>query len=219
MRWRAPRRLLTAALVVPCVLVTCTAFAASLGVTSKKLTTWHSAASITCTAGSVTASASADTYVDQLLLATSHENDPVMKVRAQKSVVGLLGNARSLVKFSLPTIPDLCAVTGATLRLNATAADAGRTLQAYLPDGAWAENVLWGGAPNPLLTGPVATVPSGTGYLEWNVKLHVDAMYVGPNNGFLIKDSNENPAILTSFEQQFSTRLVANPPQLVITYG
>jgi hypothetical protein len=62
---------------------------------------------------------------------------------------------------------------------------------------------------------PAATT-SGLGYREWTVTAHVQAMYQGPNHGFLIRDALEN----TDAEQQFHSREKGeNPPQPVITFG
>lgn len=216
---RIPRRLALVALIATGATVTCTAFAASLGVSSAKLTTWHSATSITCTPGTVTASASADSYVDEQSATSNFGSATLLKVRAQISLLGLVGDARTLVQFTLPAIPDLCTMTQAKLRLNAaTASASARTLEALRVDAAWAENtVTWNTMP--ATTGTAATTTSGTGWREWTVTSHVAAMYSGSNHGFLIKDSAVL-SLLGTFLQEFSSREAAsNKPELVITYG
>jgi len=216
---RISRRLALVALVATGALATCTAFAASLTVSSNKLTTWHSATSITCAPGTATVTASADTYVDQDDATGTFGGQSVMKVRARIVLGVLVASANGLVKFDLPTIPDLCSVTTATLRLNAsTSSVSTRTLQALRIDSAWTEGaVTWNTRPS--TTGAAANTSSGTGYLEWAVTSQVTSMYSGPNYGFLVRDSG-SVALLGSFEQQFTSREAGtNPPQLVITYG
>lgn len=216
---RIPRHLVPLALIVSGALATWTASAASLTVGSQKLTTWHSATSITCTPGTVTSSASADSYVDEQSAASNFGSATLLKVRAQISLLGLVGQARTLVKFTLPAIPDLCTMTQATLRLNAaTASDSARTLEAFRVGAPWSETtVTWNTMP--ATTGTAVTATSGTGWREWTVTSQVAAMYSGSNNGFLIKDSAVL-SLLGTFVQEFSSREAAtNRPELVITYG
>ena len=126
-------------------------------------------------------------------------------------------NARALFRFELPAIPAGCSVTGAQLRLFAGSATDGRTLQALQIAAPWTESaVTWGN--QPATTGTAATVASGSGWREWVVTTQLQAMYIGANHGFLIRDAAEDGS---GFEQQFHTREKApdNPPQLVITFG
>jgi hypothetical protein len=126
-------------------------------------------------------------------------------------------NARALFRFDLPTIPTGCEVTGANLRLYAGSSTSSRTLQALRVNAAWTETgVTWSN--QPATTGTAATTSSGSGWRQWNVLAHVQAMYDGPNHGFLIRDANEGGG---GREQQFNTKEKApdNPPQLVITFG
>jgi hypothetical protein len=130
---------------------------------------------------------------------------------------GNKNNRRSLVRFTLPAIPNRCTVTSATLRLWVTTATAGRTYQAFRAASAWVETtVTWN--TQPATTGPAATVvtTAATGWLQWTVTTQVQAMYP-TNNGFLVRDLNEtNTPTVTN---TFSTREGANDPQLVITFG
>ena len=216
-RLRRPRVFLLV-LVVVSVVTACTAFAASLGVTSSKLTTWHSATAVVCNPSTVTASANADSYADQDNASSNFGTSTIMKVRAQLTVLGIGGNSRALVRFTLPAIPDLCTVTGATLRLFASSSDSGRTLEAVRVNAAWTEGgVNWNN--KPATTGTAVSVSSGSGYRSWAVTSMVTAMYSGTNNGFLVRDDAESP-LLGAPEQRFNTREAAsNPPELVITFG
>ncbi len=226
---RSPRELFrgsrTGALLVIgawAVLAGGTAFAASLGVTSGKLTGWHSATAVVCVPSSTTLTATADTYVDEASASTNFGTDTTMKVRSQLRVVLVGGNARALVRFVLPTAPDLCSFSTATLRLNTTSVDSGRTLQALRVTQSWIESgggsATWNAQPTTTSTA-AATTASASGYIQWTVTTQVASMYAGTNNGFLIKDLNEN-AINLGSQQVFSSRQAgSNPPQLVVTFA
>lgn len=215
---RRSRRALVAVLVALTVMAAGTAFAASLTVTSSKLTGWSSPTAVVCTPATVTASASADSYVDQDNASGNFGTLTFMRVRAQGLALGIGSNARALVRFTLPATPDLCTVTQARLRLYASSSDAGRTLQALRVTASWVETTTtWNN--QPATTGTAATVASGSGYREWTVTSQVTSMYSGANNGFLIRDSAESP-LLASHIQEFNSRTAANnTPELVITFG
>jgi hypothetical protein len=165
-----------------------------------------------CTApGTQTLTAVADSHVRQSNANTNYGTRTTMQVRAANN------NRRSLVRFTLPAIPNRCTVTAATLRLYVTAATAGRTYQAFRAAAAWTETgVTWNN--QPATAGTAATVvTTGTpGWLQWTVTSQVQAMYP-TNNGFVIRDQTENGP--GSFTNTFSTREGANDPQLVITFG
>jgi hypothetical protein len=124
-------------------------------------------------------------------------------------------NNRALLHFNLPAVPPGCTIQSATLRLYASSWRNGRTLQALLVTGAWTESaVTWSNQPT--TNGTAATTTSGSGYRQWNVLSHVQAMYAGTNNGFLIRDASENGG---GFEQQFHSREKGiDMPQLVIVF-
>lgn len=195
--------------------------ASSLGVSSQRLTAWHSATAVTCTPSTVTLSAVADATVDQASPGTPFGADPTLKVRAA-TILPLLElldtNARTLVRFTLPTVPDLCSVTSATLRLNATSAVGGRTLAVLRASASWTEGaVTW--ATQPGTTGTAVTTASGTGWRSWTVTAHVIAMYGGADNGFVVRDTAESP-LLQSYTQIFASRTAATDrPELVVTFG
>jgi large repetitive protein len=215
------KALVLVAVAVGAALTLAPGHAASLGVTSARLTGWHSAASVTCTPSTVTVSAAADATVDQAAASTAFGGDATLKVRAA-TILPLLTlldtNARTLVRFTLPTVPDLCQVTGATLRLHASAAAGGRTLQVLRASAGWTEGtVTW--ATQPGTTGTAVTAASGTGWRTWTVTTHVTSMYAGTNNGFVVRDAAESP-LLQSHEQFFDSRTAAaDRPELVLTFG
>jgi hypothetical protein len=187
--------------------------AASLGVGSTSLTSWKSATTVGCTSpGTQTLSASDDTRVAQ---ATPTSNFGTQTTLAVRSQIG--ANIRTLVRFALPALPANCTVTLARLRLFATSASTGRTLQAIRLGATWTETgANWSNQPG--TTGAAATVASGTGWREWTVTTHVNAMYAGANNGFRVRDAAEGNA--TQVTSVFSSREAAsNTPQLVVTFG
>jgi hypothetical protein len=123
---------------------------------------------------------------------------------------------RALVRFGLPAVPQGCVIESATLRLFAASTRTGRTLHALRLVGAWSENVVtW--ANQPPTAGSAAATASGSGYREWNVTSHVQAMVTeGVNHGFLIRDAVEGQ----DAEQQFHSREKGeSPPQLVIRFA
>lgn len=127
---------------------------------------------------------------------------------------------RPLVKFPLPAQPAGCTVTSATLRLYATASDAGQTLEAFQVAESWTETgATWNN--QPATTGSAATAASALGWVEWPVTGQVQGMYSGSNYGFLLKDEAEALFGATG-RQRYSSREAANPaeaPQLMVTFG
>jgi hypothetical protein len=168
---------------------------------------------VQCNTTTTTYSANADAWINQGSTSENKGSDSSLKVMSKS------GSAlRSLVRFGLPTqMPESCVVQSATLRLYAGSARNGRTLQAWRLNAPWTEmGVTWG--TQPATTGTAVTTSSGSGWRQWTVTAQVQAMFdVGANNGFLIRDANENQ----DHEQQFNSREKApdNPPQLVVTYG
>jgi Bacterial Ig-like domain len=158
----------------------------------------------------VTAPAAADAWIDENSPANNKGSDSILKVQSK----GPRDNFRALVRFSLPAVPQGCAVESATLRLYAASARTGRTLEALRLSAPWSENqVSWTNQPLPV--GATATTTSGQGYREWSVTAHVQAMYAGANHGFLIRDAVEGQ----DAEQQFHSREKnQSPPQLVVRF-
>ncbi len=165
-----------------------------------------------CSATTQTYGADADAWIDQNSPSNNNGSDSILKVLSKSGS----DNMRAVVRFATPaSIPEGCVVQSATLRLFAASAVGGRTLQASQVTATWTEGgVTW--ANQPATTGPAATTSSGSGYRDWNVTAQVQAMFTaGVNNGFLIRDANENQ----NNEQQFNSRQNGtNTPQLVVTY-
>jgi hypothetical protein len=170
-----------------------------------------SAAASFCTApGTQTVGADADAYVDQGQPTANFGTDPALVVRSQNGPK----DARVLVHFALPSV-SFCAVTSATLRLYASTATTGRTLETYALGGAWGEaSVTWNN--QPATAGSPSLASSATGWVQWDVTSHVQTMYASTNDGFLIKDSVEtsSPAKTQTFR---SREAPSYQPQLVLT--
>jgi parallel beta-helix repeat protein len=165
-----------------------------------------------CVAPAVTTGSVADSWVLQSSTNTNYGTDSTLKVDSKNG-----GNARALVRLTLPGVPAGCVVTDAKLRLYAASYKTGRTLQALRIAASWTETtVRWSN--QPATTGTAATAPSGSGYREWTVTQQVRDMYSSGNNGFLIRDATENGG---GVEQGFNSREKGsdNPPRLVVTFG
>jgi hypothetical protein len=191
-----------------------TTFSAFSGSTSNPGNTFAAAASFggCATAGTVTASANIDSWIDQASQGSNFGNDQILKVKRE---TGSKAN-RALVRFNLPAVPAGCSVTGATLRLYAASASTGRPMQALRIAATWAENtVRWNTQPG--TAGTAATTTSVSGWNQWTVTPQVQAMYSGSNHGFMVKfDLETNPAA----EMQFHARNKGSEhPELRITFG
>ena len=209
---------LAAALSVVAIVAagTGTTFSAFSGSTASPGNTFAAAASFggCSSAGTVTASANIDSWVDQASAGSNFGNDQILKLKRE---TGSKAN-RALVRFNLPAVPSGCTVTGASLRLFAASASTGRTMQAFRinPTQSWAENgVRWNNQPG--TTGTAATTSSVSGWNQWTVTSQVQAMYSATNNGFLVKfDVETNPVA----EMQFHARNKGSQhPELRITFG
>lgn len=200
-------------------LIAAAAVAGSAGATYSAFSETTSSAGNALTASdaycpsSHTESATADAWVDQNATSANNGGDTTLKLRSLNKK-----NARVLVRFNLPARPPGCNVTAAKLRLSASSASGGRTLEARANTGGWTEGgVTWSNQPATTNTG-LASTGSGTGYLEWTVTTQVQNMYSGTNNGFQLRDSSENNSTLR--EQQLKARDAGSePPELVVTFG
>jgi hypothetical protein len=165
-----------------------------------------------CVPATVVAGADADSWILQDSSRQNYGTDSVLKVDSKNNA-----NARALVRFALPAIPEGCQIQSATLRLYAGSYKDGRTLTATRISASWSEsNVTWSNRPG--TGGPSATTSSGSGWREWSVTSQVQAMYSGSNRGFMIADANENGG---GFDQGLHSREKGtdNPPSLELVFG
>lgn len=166
-----------------------------------------------CAATTVTLTATADAYVDENSAASNFGSATTLNVQSRST-----RDQRALVQFTLPSIPAGCKIGTATLRLTASPGTTGRTLQALQLSASWTETgVTWNNQPG--TTGTAATTASANGTVQWTVTSIVQSMYSGTNNGFVIRDANED-AVGSGILQTFFSRenSSTNKPQLVITF-
>jgi hypothetical protein len=190
--------------------------AAFSSTTSNGVNDFGAASSFCASPGAQTLAGEADATVDEGNANSNFGGSSTLVVRSARTLLLLPNNARSFVRFPLPAVPAYCTLTGATLRLNASSAQTGRTLQAFRSADTWSESTLtWNNQPG--VTGTAVTTPSGLGWREWDVLAHVQVMYAGQNNGFVVRDAQEGAS--TANTQTFSSREGAIPPQLVLTFS
>jgi hypothetical protein len=162
--------------------------------------------------GTQTLVADADTWVAEDQPSTKRGSQTSLEVQSRAGG----RNRRVLVHFALPAA-QFCTVASATLRLNATSSDPGRTMEAYRAVGAWTESaVTW--STQPAATGAPATAAASTGWVQLDVTSQVQELYATGNDGFLVKDSAEgqNPARRQAYDSKESS---GSPPELVVTFA
>jgi hypothetical protein len=101
----------------------------------------------------------------------------------------------------------------------------GRLIDVYRVDPAaavWTETSLtWGTKPAPTGSPVTSNSLGAAGVQQWTVTPLMAALYVGVNNGFVVRDQAES-ALNTAFVQSYDSReagTAANRPQLVLTWG
>ena len=167
-----------------------------------------------CPAGGTTLTPSGDSWIDSASV-TPNGSDSKLMVMASVSA-----NQRSLVRFSLPSLPAACVLASAELRLYATSPASGRTIDVYRGDPAaplWDEStVIWSDQPGAVGTAVSSPSLITAGWQTWTVTDHVLDHYAGTNNGLILRDSAESLSPIA--EQRYSSREGANPPGLVLTW-
>lgn len=196
------------------------AFAAGLGVTAQRLTSFESATSVPVS--SCTLEPVADTYADGFATALNFGTSTDLLVRS-----ALTGGARAFVRFDLSACSIASTAEIKTARLDlylATAPAANRTHDVHRVTASWGETALtW--ANQPAVAGTVTSSAStGTSSgvtISWNVLADVQAFVTGSqtNHGWRIKDSSEGS--VTAQTATFGARERASAgqrPLLAITY-
>ena len=169
-------------------------------------------------AGVSTVTGAADTWLDQANPTQVKPADNSLRVRSKNAQ-----NRRTLVRFTLPALPQGCVVKSAKLSMNAGTGRGGRTLHAGRIAAAWVDTTVnWN--TQPATAGTPIAAPSATGNdlpVEFDVTAHVVDMYAGTynNNGWLIKDATEDDS--AGVEQVFdaSTAGAAKAPKLLLKLG
>lgn len=207
------RLILVAGFAAACALTLSVALAASLGVTSARVTVFAS-----CTLRA----APADADVDQGSATSNFGTSSDLYVRSKSSNA----NRRTFVQFDLSScfISSSAQVVSARLGLYVTGAPGqSRTYEARRANASWVKTTItWNN--QPAVSGVTSTVATGTSSdvrLEWDVASDVQVFASGSatNNGWRISDQTEDAA--TSPEAKFASAehgTAAWQPRLVITY-
>jgi len=155
--------------------------------------------------------ASADSYIQQASANTNFGSSSSLFVNPTSGAA-----MRSLILFTLPTLPANCTVTAATLQLHNSSVGSGRSIDVYQANASWTENgVTWNNRPGQTGTA-VTSTPATT--QTWDVTAHVQAQYAGTNNGFVVRDHSEGSG---TNQQNYDSRTKSggSPPQLIVTWG
>lgn len=213
------RRILVPLLALPLLVGSSMAFAASLGVSTQRLTTVTKASTVPASTCNL-ANASEDTWVNEGNQTQVNGNATTLNVRSA------LSDRRAYVKFdhSSCSIPSSARITTATLRLRLSVAPpTSRTHEVWRATSAWAEGTLdW--SPQPSVAGSAtASATTGTASnvtLTWTVTGDVQTWVGGTaNNGWRVNDQTEGSATQQHAEyrsSEFTT--AAQRPKLDITY-
>jgi hypothetical protein len=201
------------------------ALAASLGITSSRLTTSAILSAVPVT--TCTIEPSADSYVDQASLQQGSNFGGVTALQVESSQsLGLIStNKRSFVRFDLSScsIPSVAVVTSATFSIFlSTAPTQSRTWNISRVTAAWTENgITWSNQPGATTSTSITTGTSASVWLQATVTSDVQSFISGSlaNNGWRLSDSVENSSTVRNGQfrsREFGT--VGQRPQLVVNY-
>lgn len=181
-----------------------------------------SATAATCQATTVVAASVADSWVDEDSPLANKGNDAILAVRAGEAPVpgaASLGRGRALIHFALPaSVPAGCIIESARLMLFTPEDGDGTRADVLRAASAWTERgVTWSN--QPAAVGTPVSAWTASGYMQWSVTAHVQAMIGAPHHGFLIRDSAEGTD--AGGDHSFHSREKDDdgPPQLVIRFA
>lgn len=173
------------------------------------------AASTFCTSPSTsTLTATADTYVDQGSPTSTNGSSGDLFIQS-----GVNDNQRTLVNFTLPTVPAGCSVTSATLTVTSKSGTSGRTIDAFRAATSWTESgATWNNQPATTGTAASSTSTStSNGTVSITVTSQVAAMYPSSKFGFLVRDRTESAS--STVTQRWFSRESSPPPKLTLVIG
>lgn len=196
-----PRWIVIALFGLTTVVAFSVAFAATLAITSERISVFSpNQPPPPCTPETNTFSADRDSYVE-VGSGTNFGGATTLRVESGGGLGGT--RSRTLVRFALPTIPEDCSITTATLRLYNQDPESGRTIDAYRITADWQEGTVDGDAIPATATPAAASVTvSAAGYQTWNVTTQLQAIYGASNFGFLMRDRTESTSLLGSSRAQ-----------------
>ena len=168
-----------------------------------------------CAPGSSTVlAASADAWIDQANPSVNNGSDSALYVASQSGS----RNRRALVKFTLPTVPTSCSLSSVILTLYNQSPGSGRTIDVFRANAAWVEStVRWTGAPGTTGTAVGSVTPGSAGLQSWDVTTHAIAQYMGPNNGFILRDRTESAS--SAATQNYRSRDATPSPSLTVNWS
>ncbi|KGH47972.1 hypothetical protein IN07_05000 [Modestobacter caceresii] len=175
------------------------------------------AASFCTTPGSTTRIAVGDSYTDQNSPTSNYDSDSLLRVRSVLS-----RNVRTWIRFDLPAVPAGCELTAATLRVYNRQPNVERVIDVLRGDpvaATWSETTInWANQPAGVGFPIGGSILSGAGWQVWGVFDHVSAQYAQGNNGFMLKDRNEDSS--TQYEQTYDARQnTGTAAELVLDWG
>ena len=213
------RRILVLLLALPLLVGASVAYAASLGVSTQRLTTVTKASSVPASTCNLT-NAFEDTWVNEQSQAQTNGAATSLSVRSAAS------DRRTYVEFDLSScsIPGTARVKTATLKLFMwDAPPASRTHQVWRATSGWAEATLdWTPQPS-VAASATASATTGTANdvtLAWTVTGDVQTWVGGTaDNGWRVNDQTEGSATQQDSAYRSSEHTTAaQRPQLEITY-
>ena len=217
-----PRHLVDRRIVAGVVVVLCGAsllsavvrgHAAGTPVAAGRMTTLRPA-QLPPKCNTVTLTADADTYIDQVLVDANYGTQDPLSVLARNNA-----NHRTLISFPLGVAPSGCTLTSATLRVHNAAATTGRTIAAYRAGMAWTETTVTWASHTAAPAGTAVNRAAAAGTMTWTVTALVQSMYAGSNFGFVLRDTTETGQGNTNYRQQFTSRESAtNKPVLELVW-
>ena len=157
-----------------------------------------------CTApGAVDVPVTNDAWTDQAAAATAHGTSTALRVQSAAGA-----NQRSFLRFTI-TAPARCDLQAAQLRLYNRVPTAGRVVLVHRADPTqspqWTAGTLtWGTQPGVAGAGSASATPTTAGLQTWDVTTQTRDLMGGPNNGFVLVDSQEgqNGPFTQSYDEQ-----------------
>ena len=187
--------------------------------------TWTVGQPGSCDLANITLTATADGWVDQVNPTENYVFANELTVRGEsvgdpnanppEPVIGQ--NARTLVRFDIPSDAPSCRLESATLRLYAESTTAGEVIDVVPLVDTFKESTLtWFNQPGAAGSAVSAESREHAGYMEWDVTGHVRGMReTGLSYGWRVFDHNENDP--EGGDQSFASReLLPDPPESFI---
>jgi hypothetical protein len=133
---------------------------------------------------------------------------------------GATGDAYTLLKFTIPSPPPGCTVASAMLYVYVRTPSAPAKINAHRATVTWTNANTWSTLPRPAPGVTAVEADTAAGWVSWQVKTLVQELLVGPDYGFLLKDSVDHHPTLTRYQTfESSESYPTRAPYLVLTWG